>query len=33
MIIRGFDDDPDEAALNKQGSTRMVNNTAERWFT
>jgi hypothetical protein len=36
MTTRGFDDVPDEAAaLNRQGSKRMVNitGTAERWFT
>ena len=33
MTRRGFGDDPDEAALSKQGSKRVVNNTADRWFT
>jgi hypothetical protein len=33
MTTRGFGDVPDEAVFSKQGSKRMVNNIAERWFT
>jgi hypothetical protein len=33
ITIRGFGDVPDETALRRQGSKRIVNNTAERWFT
>jgi len=33
MTTRGFGDVPDENALKRQGSKRMVNSIAERWFT
>ena len=33
MTIRGFGDEPDEAALSKHGSKRVVINIADRWFT
>ena len=33
MTTRGFGDVPDETALKRQGSKRMVNSIAERSFT
>ena len=33
MTARGFGDVPDETALKRQGSKRIVNSIAERWFT
>jgi hypothetical protein len=33
MTTRGFGDVPDETALKRQGSKRVVNSIAERWFT